>query len=469
MTEIPQALAHMRPPNKMDELGIPRSLIEDLFLRRLLSERMATVQQISVALCIRASVGREISEELRDKHLLEYHGLEGRDYRCGLTEMGVKMALERTAQTSYAEAAPVSLAQYTATVNSQKASLIVNRESIRAAFSDLVVEDSMLDQLGPAFMNDGAIFLYGPPGTGKTSLAERMIRIHTDFVLIPHAVTHDSAIITVYDPAIHRALPEQPVDLDPRWVACERPLVIVGGEMDKRMLELEHDAVSGVYTAPIQMLANNGILVVDDFGRQTFRPDELLNRWIMPLARGIDFLKIASGAKLTVPFELKLVASTNLDPNSLGDDAFLRRLRNKVFVGPISENAFNWILVRMAKAKGIEVNADDAAYLRNVAIHQIGELRPYIVADFCDLMEGVCAYEQMPKKLDRHMIDRVADVYFVNEAKGQATVQRKDASGAFTPSAPVAQVPGAQPAAAHQAAPAQHLAHQQPVPQPQHV
>ena len=428
MTEISPALAHMRPPNKAADLGVPRAMVEDLFLRRLLIERMATVHEISLALCIRASVGREISEELRDKQLLEYHGLEGRDYRCGLTEMGSRMALERMQQTTYADSIPVSLADYTAVVNRQRAAMIVNRETIRAAFSDLVVEDAMLDQLGPAFMNDGAIFLYGPPGTGKTSLAERMIRIHQDLVFIPHTVTHDGAIITVYDPAIHKAATDQPVDLDPRWVACERPLVMVGGEMDIRMLELEYDQTSGVYTAPIQMLANNGILVVDDFGRQAFRPDELLNRWIMPLARGIDFLKIGSGAKLTVPFELKLVASTNLDPNSLGDDAFLRRLRNKVFVGPISENAFNWILVRMAKAKGIEVNADDASYLRNIAISNIGELRPYLVADFCDLMEGVCAYEQVPKRLDKEMIDRVADVYFVNAAKGEATSARKETS-----------------------------------------
>ena len=417
MTDL-SALSPRRAPANIEELGIPRSMVEDLFMRRLVLERTSTVTGVSRALGISMSIGRDIADELRDRHMVEYQGLEGRDYRAALTESGTRVALDRMHSTTYAAIAPVSLGDYTSTVMSQRAASQVNRESIRAAFSDLVIEDHVLDQLGPAFMNEGAIFLYGPPGTGKTSLAERMIRIHRDAVLVPWAVTVDGAIISVYDPSIHKAVDVQPPDLDPRWVLCERPIVIVGGEMDLKMVELEYDTVSGVYNAPLQMQANNGILVVDDFGRQSFRPDALLNRWIMPLARGIDFLKLGSGTKMTIPFELKLVASTNLDPKALGDEAFLRRLRNKVFIGPISENAFNWILVRVAKASGIEVNADDAAYLRSVAIENIGELRPYLVTDFCELMEGICAYEQVPKRLDRDMIDRVAQVYFVNKTTG---------------------------------------------------
>lgn len=410
----PSAHSLRRAPATIEELGIPRSIVEDLFVRRLLLERTSTVSAVARDLGISMPIAREVADDLRDRQLLEYQGLEGRDYRAALTQQGHRVAMDRMQMLTYASIAPVSLADYTATVLSQRAAAVVNRESIRAAFSDLVIEDHVLDQLGPAFMNEGAIFLYGPPGTGKTSLAERMIRIHRDGVLVPWAITVDGSIISVFDPSIHKALPEQPADLDPRWVLCERPIVIVGGEMDLKMVELEHDSVSGVYNAPLQVLANNGILVVDDFGRQGFRPDALLNRWIMPLARGIDFLRLGSGTKMTVPFELKLVASTNLDPKALGDEAFLRRLRNKVYIGPISENAFNWILVRVAKARGIEVNAEDAAHLRSVAIENIGELRPYLVTDFCELMEGICAYDQVPKRLDREMIDRVAQVYFVN-------------------------------------------------------
>lgn len=418
----PSATSQRRAPVNMEELGVPRSLVEDLFMRRLVLERVSTVSGIAEALGISASIGRDVADDLRDRHVIEYQGLEGRDYRAALTEVGNRVALDRMHTSTYASTVPVSLQDYTSTVLRQRAASVVNRESIRAAFSDLVIEDHVLDQLGPAFMNEGAIFLYGPPGTGKTSLAERLIRIHRDAILVPWAVTVDGSIISVFDPSVHQALPEQPVGIDPRWVLCERPIVIVGGEMDLKMVELEYDKVSGVYNAPLQMVANNGILVVDDFGRQGFRPDALLNRWIMPLARGVDFLRLGSGTKMTIPFELKLVASTNLDPKALGDEAFLRRLRNKVYIGPISENAFNWILVRVAKARGIDVNADDAAYLRSVAIENIGELRPYLVTDFCELMEGICAYEQVPKRLDRDMIDRVAAVYFVNTMDGPGDV-----------------------------------------------
>ncbi len=404
-----------RPPSKADELGIPVALVEDLFVRRLLLERVSTVHAMSQSLGIRVSIGQEVSDGLRDRHLVEYHGMEGRDYRVGLTENGTRLANERMQTCTYASWTPIGLAEYTRTIWAQKAEIAINRENIRAAFGDLVVADEMLDQLGPAFMNDGAIFLYGPPGTGKTSLAERMIRIHKDQILVPRAIEVDGQIITVLDPSVHKIAPEQPPGLDPRWVMCERPIVIVGGEMTMSMLELDYDSHSGTYVAPIQMQANNGILVVDDFGRQSMSPAELLNRWIVPLSRSVDFLKLTTGTKFTVPFELKLVASTNLEPETLGDDAFLRRLKNKVFVGPIEENAFNWILVRVAQAHGIEVTAEAAKHLRDVAIDNIGELRPYVAVDFLEMMKGIAAYEGLPSKLDRYMIDRVAQVYFFTD------------------------------------------------------
>lgn len=405
----------LRTPGSVDELDVPRGLLEDLFVRRLLISRSATILSISEALAISPAIGREVADELRDRKVVEYLGLEGRDYRLGLTEAGEANARERAKASTYSSHAPVSLEEYTRIVLLQKSEMILNRETIRSAFGDLVVADELLDQLGPAFLSDGAIFLYGPPGTGKTSLAERMIKIHKDQVVVPRAVQVDGQIIMVHDPAVHREIDNQPIGLDQRWVVCERPLVIVGGELAPAMLDLQYDVISGVYTAPIQMQANNGILVVDDFGRQQMSPTEVLNRWIVPLSRGIDFLRLVSGTKFTIPFEVKLVASTNLDPNELGDDAFLRRLRNKVFVGPITDNAFNWILVRVAKAKGIEVSADDAAHLRSVTKKFLGELRPYVAVDFCDLMIGVCNYEGVPRKLDSAMIDRVSAVYFLQD------------------------------------------------------
>lgn len=437
-----------RPPTRIEEVGVPRSMVEDLVMRRLVIERITTVTTVAQMIGVRVSIVQAIVEELRDRQALEYHGMEGRDYRVGLTEAGSKVANERMAACSYSSTLPVTLADYTRNVWAQKAELMVNRENIRTAFGDLVVADEMLDQLGPAFMNDGAIFLYGPPGTGKTSLAERMIRIYQDKILVPVAVEVDGQIITVFDPSVHTPVPEQPTSLDPRWVLCDRPLIIVGGEMTMSMLELDYDSNSGTYVAPIQMQANNGILVVDDFGRQSMTPDELLNRWIVPLSRSIDFLKLASGAKFTVPFELKLVASTNLDPRDLGDDAFLRRLKNKVYVGAIEENAFNWILVRVAQAFGIEVSAEGAAYLRGVAIDNIGELRPYVAVDFCEMMKGIASYEGIPQVLDRAMIDRVAGVYFLTEDSEPSFGTPAETPTAAQAATPAAAAPAATPPAA---------------------
>ncbi len=431
-----------RPPTRLEDVGVPHTMVEDLIMRRLVIERVTTVTAVAEAIGVRVSVVQQVTEELRDRQVLEYHGMEGRDYRVGLTEAGGRVAGERMAACSYAATLPVSLADYTRTVWAQKAEMVINRENIRAAFGDLVVADEMLDQLGPAFMNDGAIFLYGPPGTGKTSLAERMVRIYQDNILVPVAVEVDGQIITVFDPSVHKPLPDQPPVLDPRWILCERPIIIVGGEMTMSMLELDYDSSSGTYVAPIQMQANNGILVVDDFGRQSMSPEELLNRWIVPLSRSIDFLKLASGTKFTVPFELKLVASTNLDPRELGDDAFLRRLKNKVYVGAVEENAFNWILVRVAQAFGIEVSAEAAAHLRAVAIKNIGELRPYVAVDFCEMMKGIAIYEGLPQTLDRVMIDRVAAVYFLTE-EVEASMLPRTSSASPDPATNPASVSGA--------------------------
>lgn len=452
-------------PGRVEELGIPKGLLEDLLVRRMLVSRSASIMSISHNLAVSAAIVRELADELRDRKELEYLGVEGRDYRIGLTAVGEANARERAKVCSYSDAAPVPLREYVRVIEAQKAKLIVNRENIRSAFGDLVVADELLDKIGPAFMSDGAIFLYGPPGTGKTSLAERMIKIHKDLVFVPRAVEVDSQVVIVHDPAVHVAAPEQPEGLDPRWVLCERPLVMVGGELNHDMMDLQYDSVSGIYSAPIQMKANNGLLVVDDFGRQQITPTEVLNRWIVPLSREIDFLRLVSGVRFTIPFELKLVASTNLDPAELGDDAFLRRLRNKVLVGPISDNAFNWILVRVAKAKGIEVGGDDAAHLRVVARRNLGELRPYVAVDFCELMLGVCAYEGIPRRLDRTMIDRVAAVYFLNEGDDPAIAVQDSGSERPLPAAVAGSIPPTPPVhTVADSAPAVSPASDSPVP-----
>ncbi len=443
----PDAFAVLRAPTRIADLGLPVGLVEDLFMRRVLTERMTTVGEASAALAVSHPVGDELAEALRQKNLLEYHGVEGRDYRISLTEQGQRLTADRMRSGRHVASMPVPLADYQTLVQLQRAEVSITRERAKSAFSDMVLEDALLDQIGPAFLSEGAIFFYGPPGTGKTSLAERMSRFYEDEVLVPRAIEIDGQLVTVFDPALHTEQPDQPPGLDPRYVLCQRPLIMVGGELTLDMMDLQYDSISGLNAAPIQLLANNGILVVDDFGRQTSSPDEILNRWIIPLSRGIDYLRPNTGTKFTVPFELKLVISTNIDPHALGDDAFLRRLRNKVFVGACTEAAFNWILARSAKRVGLEVTADSAAYLSALTFRALGELRPYVAVDFCDLAVGISSYHGTAAALDRRMIDRVAAVYFVRSADDDRAP------------APAAAAPVAAPAPAPQPI-------QQPVPQP---
>ncbi len=411
---LPEAvLDALRSPTSVLGLGVPEGLVEDLFMRRVLTDRSITVGETARALCISHQAAMELAEALRSKALIEYLGATGRDYRIQLTDLGHRSTVQRMSSGHHVGPVPVSLQLYTEVVDIQRVTPRLDRAAMSRAFDDLIVEDGLLDQIGPAFVSGGAIFLYGPPGTGKTSLAERLNRVVDDPVLIPRYIEVDGRLISVYDPSLHTAVASQPPNIDRRWVLCERPLIVVGGELDRSMLDLGFDQVSGTYVAPVQLLANNGILVVDDFGRQAVRPDEVLNRWIVPLSRGVDYLH-ASGSKFSVPFELKLVISTNLNPNSLGDDAFLRRLRNKVFVGPISDDAFRQVLLGAAAGHGVSIDPPAIDHLVRVAREAIGELRPYLPVDFCQLTRAIATYEQGTPHLDVAMVDRVAELYFVH-------------------------------------------------------
>ncbi len=210
---------------------------------------------------------------------------------------------------------------------------------VRRVMSDLVLPDEILDAVGPAFAQQRSVFLYGPPGTGKTSIAERMTRLYGDVIVIPYAVEVDGQIITVFDPTLHKALPRQPQGIDARWVVCERPFVITGGELELSMLQTRRDPMSGVYNAPLQMKANNGVLLIDDFGRQLVPPGALLNRWIVPLERRVDFLSLDHGTKFAIPFQVLVVFSTNFPRASSGPGVLpphpeqdLRRRRQPVGV-----------------------------------------------------------------------------------------------------------------------------------------
>ena len=410
---VDQSVAYPSAPSTLAELGVPANLIEDIILQRLVIDGRSSVTRMAAATALSVGIVDLTVDSLRQRLLLEIQGMDGRDYILAPTDKGKADATSRAAATAYAGSAPVSLEVYTAVIDAQRGRSPITVATLNEAFSDLIIAPGFFDELGPALVSKGAVFLYGPPGTGKTSLAERMIKMYKDPVLVPRAIEFDRAIITVFDPSIHDAVNPQPPGLDPRWVLCQRPCVIVGGELTENQLDLERDDSTGVYRAPLQMKANNGIFVIDDFGRQKMTPEALLNRWIVPLSRSIDFLTLAHGASFTIPFDSKVVFSTNMRPDQLGDDAFARRIPNKVFVGSIDDAAFDQVLASVCKGMGIGCNQEAANYLRALIREHTGsDLRPYYPIDFAKTLVAICDYEVRPRVLDRNAIDRVANIYF---------------------------------------------------------
>jgi hypothetical protein len=403
-------------PQTFEDLGISQSLVLDLVVRRLLLEGFSNLQSLSNTLKVSIPVLNIVFTHMRQLQLVEVKGMLGNDYNFTLSQAGKMLASERFQISQYAGAAPVSLKDYHSATKAQAAQVRIDRKILRSAFSDLVVSDSLLDQLGPALISQNSIFVYGPTGNGKTSLAERMLRVYQDAVLMPYAVEVDNQVISLYDPVVHQKLEIDDPDVDPRWVLCRRPCIVVGGELIPSMLELRLDESSGIYAAPLQMKANNGIFIIDDFGRQLMSPRDLLNRWIVPLDRRVDYLMLRYGVKFQIPFELMVVFSTNLEPSDLADEAFLRRIHNKIFVDAVDDKAFDQIFHRVVTGYSIPCEPDSAEYLRKLCLREgRTELRACYPGDICNILTSIGKYEGRPPFMSKSELERATALYF---AKG---------------------------------------------------
>ena len=415
MSTIAGIKTSFRPPvpQTYEQLGISESLILDLVLRRLLMEGFSTLSSLSTALRVSIPIIDTAFRQLRSQQLVEVKGMVANDYQFVLSQAGKQLASDRFQISQYAGAAPVSLPDYSEATRQQAAKVSVDRKALRAAFSDLVVTDRMLDQIGPAIISQTSIFLYGPSGNGKTSVAERMLRVYQDAILIPYSVEVDGQIIAVFDPVVHQKLELNDPEVDPRWILCRRPCIVVGGELIPSMLELRIDDSSGIYAAPLQMKANNGIFIIDDFGRQLMSPRDLLNRWIVPLDRRVDYLSLRYGVKFQIPFEVMVVFSTNLDPQDLADEAFLRRIHNKILIESIDASTFDQIFARVVSSKRVPHEPDSAEYLRRLCLADgRSELRACYPLDICNILSSISDYERRPINMGRDNLERAVNLYF---------------------------------------------------------
>ena len=412
-------------PRTVEDTGIRRSLLEELALKILYLEGELNVRELADRMGVSLPVVDDIFQRLRKAQLCDVMGMTGSSHRIAANTQGKARAQELLSRSLYAGVAPVSLADYVARVRAQSVTQAeFDHADVRRAFSSMVLDDDMIRQLGIAVQSGTAIVLYGPSGTGKTSIAERIPAIYQGGVLVPYAVEVDGQIITVYDPGVHRRLDvETPLDADSRWVLCERPRVAAGGELTFEMLDLQFNEVTHYYTAPLQMKANNGVLILDDFGRQRMRPEMLLNRWIVPLDRKIDFLTLQGGKKFDIPFDVLVVFSTNLDPASgfttnpgaaAPDAVFLRRIANKIRVGHASREQFHEVFRRVCDHHGLSY---DHAMVDRTVDYLTDELRqPLLPCYPRDLVQQVCweaRFERRPPSLTWDAIARACRTYFI--------------------------------------------------------
>jgi hypothetical protein len=354
-------------PESIEDTGIGRATIEQLILKYLYFRGDLLGREIGNLIGLQFSLIDELLETMKRQHFVAVKKSLGMGNMSGvfiLTEAGRNLGREFLENNQYAGPAPVPLHQYAQVVRLQKLSENwLSPELLVEAFRHLVVEADILAQIGPAVNASKSFLIYGQPGNGKTALAEALFRVDTDPIYMPYALECQGNIIQLYDPIYHQKIEEEESALsalstqlhhDGRWFKCRRPFIITGGELTLDMLDLSFNKHSKVYDAPFQLKANNGIYLIDDFGRQRASPAEILNRWIVPMERHIDYLSFQAGGKMTVPFEAFLIFSTNLRPDNLGDEAFLRRIQYKMFLRSPKAPEFIQIFERFSAARQLE-------------------------------------------------------------------------------------------------------------------
>jgi energy-coupling factor transporter ATP-binding protein EcfA2 len=404
-----------KPVSELEDTGLSHGLVLDLILKYAYFEGTLTLEQLARRSKLSHTIIYSMYRHMQKEQLCDTRAMVGNDYEISLSIKGRGMAEVALKKSQYSGPAPVSLNDYNRTVAAQAVQVDITAESLKAALGDLVLSNEVIHEVGTALVTGGALLLYGSTGNGKTSIAERLQRIFHDLIYIPHAVEVAGQIVTVFDPIIHRTVNEDGDSADPRWLLCRRPMLKVGGEMRADMLDTRMDEVTRVCAAPLQMKANNGILLIDDFGRQRITPRELLNRWIVPLDRGKDILSLWSGVSFEIPFEVLVIFATNLSLSDLAEDAFLRRLRNKIKIDPLTPELFRNLLRRVCQDRKLTCSQESLDYICSEFVKQSPDgLRACFPGDLIKIICGIAAFEKRQPSLEKKDIDHALRVYFVH-------------------------------------------------------
>jgi len=433
--DVPPVLPHPVAPNTLEEAGLSLDLLIQLSLKTLHYAGDLTGTELARRLGVRFAVVEPAVESLKAQRHVEIAGgsmLGAPSYRYRITDAGRTRAALFLEHSHYVGVAPVPSIQYQRYMREYEAAAprSASQERVREAFSHLVLSDRVLDQLGPAINAGHSMFVYGPPGNGKTVISQAIRRLLDGDIAIPHALEVEGHIIRLFDPVVHEPLPLQDdgstldtgSGTDMRWVRCRRPLMMVGGELTMESLELSYNPNTGFYRAPVQAMANGGVLVIDDFGRQQCEPRQLLNRWIVPLESRVDFLTLQSGHTFELPFVLLMVFATNIKPAELVDEAFLRRIHFKVFAESPSVEDFARIFRNCCVERGVAfdravVNELLSGYYRPRRI----PLRGCHPRDLIEQTLGLAQYLGLPREVNSELLRRACDSYFVDDRESVPT------------------------------------------------
>ncbi len=418
-----EGLAFKPPlPASIQETGLGLGFLADLALKVLYYEGYMTGIEIARALELpfNGVVDKVITFMKRERfcEVRGSHGPREASYQYVITDRGGDKAREILERSHYVGPAPVPLQAYIKSVQAQSIQQVfIEEKDIERAFSHLVLSEETMSQIGPAINTGRSIFLYGLPGNGKTSIAETIgkLVLREGNIYIPHAIEVDGQIIKFYDNINHRAVKTDDHDkYDTRWLLIRRPVIVAGGELALASLDLIYNEVSMYYEAPFQTRANGGLLLIDDFGRQQARPQDLLNRWIVPLEKRVDFLTLHTGRKIEMPFDVLIIFSTNLPPESLVDEAFLRRIRTKIEVGSPTFEEYRAIFQQVCRTKGVPYDENGLTYLLKEHYIKPGiQLRACHPRDVIDELISIARYNKVPPQMTPELIDKAWRSYFV--------------------------------------------------------